>query len=55
MTRKEKVIRDFAKAMKLAHVPYIAEHGRFTPRMDQLWFEYVDACAQEAKEHAQSK
>jgi len=49
MTTKEKVIRDFAKAMRTAHVPYIAERGRFTERMFVLWQLYVDACQQEVK------
>lgn len=49
MSEKEKAIRLFAKAMRTAHVPYIAGGGRMTPGMDLAWNLYVIACIKEAK------
>jgi hypothetical protein len=48
MRTKAEIILEFANAMFSADLDYIASQGRFTPRMDSLWFEYVDVCAKEA-------
>lgn len=50
MTEKEKAIKEFAKAMRTAHIPYIAENGRMTPAMDMAWNSYVIACMKEVKD-----
>lgn len=50
MSEKEKAIRTFAKAMRTAHVPYIAEGGRLTPAMQMAWNHYVVACMKEAQD-----
>ena len=51
MSPKEKAIRTFAKAMKTANPSYIAEEGRFTQRLHDAWWEYVDQCQLEVKKN----
>lgn len=50
MTRKERAIRQFAKAMRTAEPTYIAQSilpVRMTPNMQIAWADYVTACLEE--------
>jgi len=55
MTKKEKAIRKFAKAMRSACVEYYAEkYGdtrlNLTPNMQEAWYEFIIGCIAEAKD-----
>lgn len=38
---QESIIEEMADAMRKAYLPYVADSGRRTPRMDWIWFKYV--------------
>ena len=49
MTKKEKAIREFARAMRMADVGWISRSaGKTTPHMDMAWNTYVIECMKEA-------
>jgi hypothetical protein len=51
MTKKERAIKDFAKAMRRANVGYISQSilpVRMTINMQIAWADYIVACSEEA-------
>lgn len=38
---QEHIIEEMADAMRAAYLPYVADSGRMTPKMEFIWFKYI--------------